>query len=408
MSGPTKSQAVDPSQRYNEQLRAVVAMAGALTATLPMPELLDRALHWAVVLSGHDQGSIMLIERGGRDLLIRAVVGQDPERVGRVVRISSSNVAGWVLQNRQPLYLEGRGASFPGQARSYTKDLPSSVVLPLLNIQGAPLGVISLNATRGTVSLTPEDIEVLQAMANIVAVAIDGANMYGALQLKDLQLQAAATQLVKAQEEERKRVAYDIHDGLAQMIAGTYQRLQGFRAHRSLRTAEAQHELDQVQRQLKLTLEEVRRIIGDLRPSVLDDFGLETALRQYLSERQAEAGWDLQVDFDLHGVELPAHLETTVFRIVQEAATNVVKHAASPRLAVSVSAGRRWLDVRVQDWGKGFRAPGTNGVFDGSRVGLASMADRAAVLGGVFKLSSRPGRGTRVHVRLPLNPYART
>jgi signal transduction histidine kinase len=307
-----------------------------------------------------------------------------------------------VLKHRQHLYLEGRGASFPGKQRTYTKDVASSIVLPLLTTKGLPVGVLSLNSTHSTTKLSEDDIQVLQAMANLVAIAIDDAEVYQALHQKDQQLKAAATDLVKAQEEERKHVAYDLHDGLAQMIAGTYQRLQGLRANTALTPGQAERELDRVQAQLKQSLEEVRRVIADLRPSVLDDFGLETALRQYLAVRQAEADWELDCDISLKEPKLEPYIENTVFRIVQEAATNVLKHAESGRLLVRVTQGREWLDVEVRDWGKGFRPLVTKKPAPGRQVGLEAMADRAALLGGTFKVVSRPGQGTRITVRLPL------
>ncbi len=387
--------------RHSAQLRAMLAMAGALTATLDMEDLLQRSLRWALGVSGLDQGSIMLTDRARRRLIIRAVIGHDAARVGRALRVTENSVAGWVLRHRAHLHLQGNGESFPGQPRTYTKDIPAAVVLPLLTTKGTVLGVLSLNAIRESVSLSDEDIEVLQAIANLVAIAIDDAAMYRDLQAKEQALQAAARQLVRAQEEERKRVAYDIHDGLAQMIAGTYQRLQAFRAYRSPRSAGAQAELAQVQAQLKQSIDEARRIIADLRPSGLDDFGLELALRQYLAERQRQAGWELTIDIDLDGVVLTPHVETTVFRIVQEAATNALKHAGAGRLAVRVACGQGRLTVDVTDSGCGFRVRGKRQTA-GSGVGLVSMADRAAVLGGACRVRSRLGQGTAVHVELPV------
>lgn len=397
-----------PPRRMNtrdrkEQLRAIVAMAGTLTASLEPQAMLEHALRWAVAISGHQQGSIMLSDATGRNLTVRAVYGQDPSLLGRRVRTSDNSVAGWVLKHRQHLYLEDRGDRFPGGERSYTKNVPSSVVLPLLSGRGRPLGVLSLNATTPRPPLTNEDIEVLQAMANLVAVALNDAALYRALQEKDRQLHAAASHILKAQDEERKRIAYDIHDGLAQMIASTHQRLQAYRAHPDPLAPEAVHELDSVERQLRQSMEEARRVIGALRPSILDDFGLETALRQHLADRQAETGWDIDADIDLSDVQLSPDLQNAVYRIVQEATTNAMKHAGSDRLAVKIGRVGRWLEVVVRDWGAGFGPEASQPGANGQRIGLSGIADRAALLGGTLRIESKPNQGTALRVRLPVD-----
>ena len=334
-----------PGQDRATQLRAIVAMAGKLNDSLELSELLRQGLEWAIAISAHQQGSIMLSDQSGRNLLVRAVYGQDPALLGNVVRTSESSVAGWVLKHRQHLYLIDQADDFPGDERSYTKQVPSSLVLPLLNAKGKALGVLSLNATEAMPPLTAEDIDVLQAMANLVAVALNDAAIYRTLEMKDRQLQTAATQILKAQEEERKRMAYNIHDGLAQMIAATHQRLQAYRSYPWPTLPEAVADLDKLEHQLRQCVDEVRRVIGYLRPSILDDYGLESALRQFLSDRQQEMGWQMQVSINLAGLRLSTDLENTVFRIVQEATTNVMKHAAAERVEVNIARTGRWLEL---------------------------------------------------------------
>ena len=392
-------------QRKIDRLWALVALGTALTSTLDLAALVDKALSLALEFSGHDEGSLMLQEPGRKALVIRAAVGGDPKRLGSRISLTSDSVASWVLREKRPLYLEGTGESVHEVTRRYRKDLPSSISLPLLTAQGKPLGVLSLNSIRKVAGLDSDDIEALQSMANQVAIAVENAELYDSLLVKEQQLQASAERLVNAQMEERRRVAYDIHDGLAQMLVATHQRLQTYSTYRSLRSEEAKHELELVETLLKGSIEEVRRVMANLRPSALDDFGLEMALGHYLTELGQEAGWQVDYQCNLGKRRLPAHIEATVFRIVQEAVSNVRKHAQSPTLYVRLARKADTFSAVVRDTGKGFvvnhleQASGP-----GQQVGLTSMSERALALGGHLQVRSRPGRGTQVLLRLPLEP----
>jgi len=377
-----------------------MSLAALLTSTREADTVIHRALRAALTLSGHDQGSIMLANRGGRRLVIRAVEGQDQSLVGTALPGLQHSIAGWVLRNRRALYLEGRAQPPPDLEVQYTKDVPSSICLPLLVPPGKAIGVLSLNAVRVPVHLSEEDIEVLQAIANHVGIAIDNAQLYDSLRVKEQQLQRAAADLVQAQEEERRRVAYEIHDGLAQVLVGTYQRLQAYTERPGSRPSASKAELRQVEEQLKGSIEEVRRVIADLRPTTLDDFGLELALRRQIAAVAEEAGWEVDFQSDLKGTRLPPHVETAAFRIVQEAVNNVRKHARTERLAVSLRRRAGRLSLEVRDWGTGFRRR-TNGLRR-SGMGLVTMEERAAALAGGFALRSTPGRGTRVTAWLPV------
>lgn len=371
-----------------------------LTSTREADTVIHRALRAALALSGHDQGSIMLANRGGRRLVIRAVEGQDTSLVGTAVPGLSHSIAGWVLRNRRALYLEGHAQPPPDLEVQYTKDVPSSICLPLLVPPGKAIGVLSLNAVRHPVRLSEEDIDVLQAVANHVAIAIDNAQLYDSLRVKEHQLQRAAADLVQAQEEERRRVAYEIHDGLAQVLVGTYHRLQAYTERPGPRPSAAKGELHQVEEQLKGSIEEVRRVIVNLRPTTLDDFGLELALRRQLDAAAEDAGWELDFQSDLKGTRLPPHVETAAFRIIQEAVNNVRKHARTARVVVSLRRRAGRLSMEVRDWGVGFRNRPAEQRRSG--IGLVSMGERAAALGGGFALKSSPGRGTRVTAWLPV------
>lgn len=220
---------------------------------------------------------------------------------------------------------------------------------------------------------------------------------------RERQLQVLVARMIDAQEEERRRVAYEVHDGFTQMAAAAYRRLALFAEHRLPEDAQDRQELEDSVALVQRTVVEARRIIANLRPTALDDFGLANAVRLQVEELRAE-GFEASYVETLGEARLPATLETTLFRVAQEALANARKHAQTDRVCVSL--GRRAEKVvrlEVRDWGQGFdttelRQRGG----PGERVGLSSMRERITLLGGALEIRSEPGAGTSVVAEVPL------
>jgi two-component system CheB/CheR fusion protein len=210
-------------------------------------------------------------------------------------------------------------------------------------------------------------------------------------------------QLVTAQEEERRRLARELHDQLGQnltaMILGL-KALQDSFTHDSS-TAERVRQIQTMAVQMG---DEVRRLAVQLRPSVLDDLGLPLALSNYIEQWSALA----HVAVDLHsrgldGERLPLAVETTIYRLVQEALTNVLKHAKAGEVSVIIEQQTDEVRVIVEDDGGGFVPPATWGDFASTQqLGLIGMHERVALLGGTLTIESAPGSGTTIFARIPL------
>ena len=203
-------------------------------------------------------------------------------------------------------------------------------------------------------------------------------------------------------EEERRQIAYELHDGLAQLITSTHQHLQAFIGHYRPRSPQARAELARISALAQRSVKEVRRVIAGLRPSALDDFGLATALQMQVDALRAE-GWEVTYQEALGDERLPAAVETVVYRVVMEALTNIRKHAQTTRAHLGIQRHAHGLELVVQDWGCGFdlSAP-PRGAGPGERVGLHGMRERIAMLGGRWSIESQPGIGTRVRAEIPL------
>lgn len=217
-------------------------------------------------------------------------------------------------------------------------------------------------------------------------------------------------QIIKAQEDERLRVSREIHDGPAQEMANLIYQASICERLVDVRPDEAKASLQELRRQIRSCLADVRQIIFDMRPMSLDDLGLVPALRQLiskLSERKV-----LQADLQMDGKEykFDMHIEVTLFRIVQEALNNIHRHAEVERGKVRMLYTADHLAILISDEGKGFdvdslkemcRNPDGDGHF-----GILGMEERAKIIGATLTVNSQEGKGTRIHIKMPY-PVAR-
>ena len=214
------------------------------------------------------------------------------------------------------------------------------------------------------------------------------------------QKQNFAIRIIEAQEEERKRLSRDIHDGPAQMFANVLLRaglIEKIFIEKDAKTALL--ELKSLRESVRLALIEVRRVIFDLRPMALDDLGLVPTLRKYLSQIE-DFNKGTEIHFQSAGSEqrFEANIEVAVFRLVQESVTNAIKHGQARSIWVKIEWLRDILNVVVKDNGKGFDK---NEVRDKS-FGLMGMRERTDLLKGEITLNSTIGKGTTLLFRIPL------
>ncbi|HEV2357318.1 MAG TPA: GAF domain-containing sensor histidine kinase [bacterium] len=245
------------------------------------------------------------------------------------------------------------------------------------------------------------ELALLATVGGEVGLAIEKAQLLEELAVKERSRGELIKRLLTAQEDERRRIARELHDETGQSITALIVNLDIARAAAEgvPQIAEA---LDRLKDLAEGTLEEVRKLIYDLRPTVLDDLGLTSALRWYAHQQLEPRG--IEVEFHNHVGEtrLETVVETTLFRIAQEAMWNVVKHSGATRVELGLDLIPDGVRLRVQDNGRGFRPDGER-PFDPLRggLGLGGMRERAALIGGTVKIWSGEGRGTEVVAELP-------
>jgi signal transduction histidine kinase len=243
-------------------------------------------------------------------------------------------------------------------------------------------------------------LEKTTLMAQEVKRSSELAILIGALREKEHTLSGMMERLLVIQEEERRLVAYDVHDCLAQLIVSAQQHLDTFEDLRRSQSAQADAELEKGLDRLNRAIVETRRLLAALHPGTLDSLGLIPALRAFLDETGQEAGWAVQLTDKLGDVRLPPTVETAVYRIVQEALANAAKHAKASHVTVELCKASDQLSVEVRDDGIGLRiAPAGN---PAASLGLLSMKERARLLGGTCRVESEPNLGTSVLLSIPI------
>lgn len=215
-------------------------------------------------------------------------------------------------------------------------------------------------------------------------------------------LRALPKSIFEAQENERRRVARELHDGVSQLLASIRFRLQAFDGKIFAGDPQLEAELTKVKQLLETTQDEVRRIAHDLRPSVLDDLGLLPAMHSACDEFQHRTGVALELDCAPILVRLAPVVELNLYRILQEALNNAAHHARAARVAVSLKTEEAFVELRIQDDGVGFETGVARRRTGGrSGFGLVDMRERAALVGGTLTVHSEPNRGTEIIARIP-------
>jgi len=274
----------------------------------------------------------------------------------------------------------------------------SSLLIVPLQIQGQLIGTLGISRDRHGSPYTRDDQVLLQDVADRAALTIQNAQLFEQVQGAHERLQALSRQVLQAQEVERRAIARELHDEIGQQLSAVGILLSII--DRQLPSELAQARLETAQARVGDLIAQVRNLGLNLRPAILDDFGLMPAL-VWLFERYTTQT-QIAVQFEHAGLEeqrFAPEVETTAYRIVQEALTNVARHAGVTEVTV-----RLWIDadtlwVVVADHGHGFD-PQTIDMRTSS--GLAGMVERAALLGGTLTIESAPGTGTRVTASLPL------
>jgi len=383
-----------------QQMSIFRGIAEVLNRSFTLREALDAALYRIVELLGVRSGWIFLTEPETEQLRIAADV-RLPQALSVAGKRRMAGDCRCIQMLRNGELTEP--VNFVPCAR-LEQVLPQATEshrhasVPLI-AQDEAVGILNLWLPPGR-EFTHEELSMLEVIAHELAVTIQRARLFDKVRHQEKILRDLLQRLMLAQEAERRRIAQDLHDHAGQMMTAIIIQL----AQMATRAEERQDANAAALRRLhdiaQQGLDDLRALVHELRPSVLDDLGLVPAVRSYVDRVVKPAG----IEVDLHLLEmahrLPAEIETVAFRILQEAVTNTLRHARARRVEVRLDRRDRMLIVMIRDDGVGFD-PEAPGIGRGS-LGLHGMRERAQLIGGTLQIMAVPGVGTTVVARIPL------
>jgi two-component system sensor histidine kinase DegS len=303
----------------------------------------------------------------------------------------------------KPRIVTVRKAEVPLPSFSLVKPPPKSAfALVPINPTESPKGLLYVEAQEHRFAITKWETELLQTYADTVGLALENTQLYREVFLKGRALDHLMSKVNTAHEEERSRIARELHDSIAQsllrIIYSTGFALDFLKEDPPL----AAEEMEEVQAHAKECLQELRAIIANLRPTSLEILGLKETIMRYAEQFEEE--YAISTEVNLEGLEhLTKAAELAIFRILQEALTNVRKHSGADAVEITSQAKDGQLILTIRDNGKGFDLSGVEDEQErGRHLGLLAMRERAELMGGDFKVISVLGRGTVIIIKLPL------
>ncbi len=389
-------------KRTNRRLEAINRVILAASRELELQEVLDAALRTTLDVMRLEMGWIMLqdpFDSGNTNFRLVSQVGLDTDLENELqnARLESCACQRDLLSGEL-----GQKANFQSclRLREYETAIPFSnhITIPL-EVREQRFGVMNL--------ICPEDrspdndaLDLLTTIgAHLSEIAVN-AQLHASLVEKEAVRQALLKALVRAQEDERARLALELHDGAGQTLTSLLVRLKVM--EKQTVSEELRDNVSDMCEAFSETIEQVRGIAYRLRPSALAEFGLDIALRSLVQDMAEAAGLTAECNLKLGDRRLPFEVESTLYRIAQESLTNIVRHAQASHIFVELVSLPYAICLRVDDDGAGFNPEKIVNSGDTRRLGLVGMQERAEMLDGSLEVHSGLDAGTSVRVRIPL------
>jgi two-component system, NarL family, sensor histidine kinase DevS len=375
----------ESSTRWLRQLESLNEIGNALASEVELGPLLDLVARRMqelvegrivlIALPDGEGGLAVAAAAGGEDLVgMRLEAGST--KMGRILERGSSERVDAVVDDPE---IDQRLARELG--------ITSAIYLPLA-VRGKPLGVVAVHdRLGGSAHFDEDDVRLAETLVARAAIAVD---------LSERVSRDALRRVVDAQELERARLARELHDETGQALTSILLGLKHL--DDVIETDDAREATAALRELVVTTLQDVRRLAVELRPSALDDFGLVPAIERLAGTLAEQSELVVDLEARLGEQRLPAEAETALYRIVQEALTNVVKHASARRVSITLVRKQGFAVVVVEDDGLGFDPRTTR---TGS-LGFVGMRERVELVGGRLTVESAPGAGTTIAAEVPV------
>jgi signal transduction histidine kinase len=378
----------EAATRWSEQLETLHEVVRSLVEETELGVLLELVCNRLRRLIDARVALIALVRSDG-DLDVRAVDAEDAaaERLLGTRLSAARSKSGRVLEDRRSARVDSL-ADDPDVDQQEVSQIgaQTGLYVPLI-ARGRAIGVVVLHDKLGDdARFSADDLRLAEIFGARAAVAVD---------LSERVARDTLRRVVDAQEVERRRLALELHDETGQALTSILLGLPSIRAART--DAEASHAETAVRELVVDALQDVRGLATELRPTALDDFGLVPALERLTAMFAERSGIQTELEATPMGERLPPDVETALYRLVQEALTNVVKHAGATRVSVVLTRRATGVGVLVEDDGRGFDPSSIRA----DALGVVGMRERLALLGGALAIETSPGSGTTIVGQVP-------
>lgn len=343
--------------------------------------------------TGADACFVHVVDHEAGELVLMGATPDDFHRLAGTIRLPmGEGLAGWVAEHGETAAVDDkwRDPRYRYIPALRGEEYSSLVSVPLRRPSGTVVGVMNVHAAESD-HFHADTVAQMEDVASLLSGSVEAAILLDRLQRRESDLESFAARTVELQELDRRRIAGDIHDGISQRLISAWYRVRAAIALTD--RPDVQRELSTAADLLSEALEDSRRAITGLRPTLLDDLGLEAAITSVASDLHA-----MDVSVDIAGCPLAPHVETAIFRIVQEALQNVVKHSSASSASVRLAPDGDKVTLTVRDDGVGMDPEKADSL---TSFGLSGMHERALLLGGSLSIRSSSGEGTAVVVTIP-------
>ena len=389
----------DKIQRRTQELSALNAIITTISQSLDLDKVLNDALEKILTVLDMEAGVVHLLDEKTGQPIITSHRGIAPGYVQEAGKLKpGEGITGQMAQSGEPIFVNDPARiTLTGKKGEFR----SCISLPMKS-KNKVLGTVSL-ASYSAKKFEPGMVRLLSAIGEALGIAVENARGTQSLEEANKIREQLLEKLISAQEEERRRIARELHDEASQSLAALALNLEDIAGTLPSKHHDIKKKLDILQEQAIRTLGGIRNLALELRPSALDDLGLSMAIDWYVRDFLAKRGLDVNIEVTGSKTKLPSYTETMLFRIIQEALTNIVKHAGASQVKVRLQLSDTIAIVQVEDNGTGFDVEATLSWKSIRRkLGIHGMMERATLLGGTLTIQSQPGYGTSLHVEVPV------
>lgn len=390
-------------RRERTRAEALVSVAARLNSNLDLDHVLSTVCQEATRALQVGAACVCLYDEREGFLRLGAQCGL-PGCMGEQILESWQATVPEPLKRGEPILVADISGPTGDQTESVATGRAAGVVLgtPMMHEERF-IGVLWSCMPREGLAFTDDDSTLLRGICDQAAQAVENARLYQSLGQAQRRRAELVKGLISAHEDERRRIARDLHDDTSQSLSVLIMRLDAMSLALAAGEDDIGYQLQSIRSLAKTVLENTRRLISDLRPSLLDDLGLAPAIAWYAEQRLGALGMAVHLDCDVGEARLPPAVETALFRIAQEAITNSARHSRATRVGISLCAVDRAVLLEVWDNGQGFPVTGGGSPVSGQYgLGLLGIRERISILGGEVDITSAPGEGSVLVARVPL------